>query len=75
LHQNGLTYKEIATKNIAPETTIYQIIKNFKKKGSTAVKKASRHPSVSSKRQDYLRVGYEIVSPLVEILLNIGRRV
>ncbi|KTF79861.1 hypothetical protein cypCar_00043621, partial [Cyprinus carpio] len=30
LHQNGLTCKEIATKNIAPERTIYRIVKNFK---------------------------------------------
>ncbi|KTG03273.1 hypothetical protein cypCar_00046661 [Cyprinus carpio] len=50
LHQNGLTCKEIATKNIAPERTIYQIIKNFKERGSTAVKKSSGCPRVSSKR-------------------------
>ncbi|KTG33525.1 hypothetical protein cypCar_00012729 [Cyprinus carpio] len=29
LHQNGLTIKEIATKNIAPERTIYRIIEIF----------------------------------------------
>ena len=54
LHQNGLTCKEIATKNIAPERTIYWIIKNFKERGSTAVKKSSGRPRVSSKLQDRL---------------------
>ena len=54
LHQNGLTCKEIATKNIAPERTIYRIIKNFKERGSTAVKKSSGRPRVSSKHQDCL---------------------
>jgi len=33
LPQNGLTCKEIAIKNIAPERTIYLIIKNFKAQG------------------------------------------
>ncbi len=40
LHQNGLTCKEIATNNIAPERT------NFKERGSTAVKKSSGHHCV-----------------------------
>ncbi|KTG05135.1 hypothetical protein cypCar_00012211 [Cyprinus carpio] len=47
LHQNGLTSKEIATKNIAPERAIYLIIKNFKERGSAAVKKSSGRPRVS----------------------------
>ncbi|KTF97169.1 hypothetical protein cypCar_00032972 [Cyprinus carpio] len=46
LHQNGLACKEIATKNIAPEGTIYRIIENFKESGSTAVKKSSGRPRV-----------------------------
>ena len=54
LHQNGLTCKEIATKNIAPERTIYRIIKNFKERGSTAVKKSSGSPRVSRKHQNRL---------------------
>ena len=54
LHQNGLTCKETAAKNIAPERTIYRIIKNFKENGSTVVKKASGRPRVSSKRKDRL---------------------
>uniref|UniRef100_A0A8C1CKD1 Uncharacterized protein n=1 Tax=Cyprinus carpio TaxID=7962 RepID=A0A8C1CKD1_CYPCA len=54
LHQKGLTCKEIATKNIAPESTIYRIIKIFKESGSIAVKKSSGRPRVSSKRQDRL---------------------
>uniref|UniRef100_A0A671PBE1 Uncharacterized protein n=1 Tax=Sinocyclocheilus anshuiensis TaxID=1608454 RepID=A0A671PBE1_9TELE len=54
LHQNGLTCQEIATKNIAPERTIYWIIKYFKERGSTAVKKSSGSPRVSSKSQDHL---------------------
>ncbi|KTG01922.1 hypothetical protein cypCar_00025099 [Cyprinus carpio] len=54
LYQNGLTCKEIATKNTAPERTIYQIIKNLKERGLTAVKKSSGLPRVSSKCQDRL---------------------
>ncbi|KTF87869.1 hypothetical protein cypCar_00043140 [Cyprinus carpio] len=54
LHQNGLKCKKIATKNTAPERTIYRIIKNFKERGSTAVKKSSGYPRVYSKRQDCL---------------------
>ncbi|KTG43649.1 hypothetical protein cypCar_00045926, partial [Cyprinus carpio] len=54
LHQNGHTCKKFVTKNIAPERTIYRIIKNFKERGSTAVKKSSGHPRVSSKLQDHL---------------------
>ncbi len=49
-----VTSKEIATKNTAPEITIYRIIKNFKARGFTAVKKSSGRPRVSSKRQDRL---------------------
>ena len=48
-----VTSKEIAARNIAPERTIYQIIKERAVK-STAVKKASGHPRVSSKHKDYL---------------------
>ncbi|KTG01615.1 hypothetical protein cypCar_00040865 [Cyprinus carpio] len=54
LHQNGLTCKEIATKIIAPERTIYRIIKHFKERGLTVVKKSSERPRVSSKHQDCL---------------------
>ncbi|KTF73327.1 hypothetical protein cypCar_00049678 [Cyprinus carpio] len=53
-HQNGLTCKEIATKNIATDRTIYRLIKNFKERGSTAVMKSSGCPRVSSKCQDCL---------------------
>lgn len=51
LHQNGLTCREIAAKDIAPERTIYRVIKNFKERGSAAVKKASGRPTVSKERQ------------------------
>ncbi|KTF83725.1 hypothetical protein cypCar_00049024, partial [Cyprinus carpio] len=37
-----------------PERTIYRIIKNFKERGSTAVKKSSGCPRVYSKCQDRL---------------------
>ena len=40
--------------DIAPKSTIYWIIKNFKESGSIVVKKASGHPRKSSKRQDRL---------------------
>ncbi|KTG44906.1 hypothetical protein cypCar_00017311 [Cyprinus carpio] len=60
VHQNGLTYKEIATKNIEPEISIYQIIKDFMKRGSTAVKKSLGRPRVSSKHQDRLLLRSEL---------------
>ncbi|KTF81676.1 hypothetical protein cypCar_00017833 [Cyprinus carpio] len=49
----------MASKNIAPERTIYQIIKNFKEKGSTAVKSSGR-PRVSSKHQDRLLLSSQL---------------
>lgn len=48
LHQNALTCKESVVKNIRPERTIYRVIKNLKERGSTAVKRASVRPRVSS---------------------------
>uniref|UniRef100_A0A8C7DEI0 Transposase n=1 Tax=Oncorhynchus kisutch TaxID=8019 RepID=A0A8C7DEI0_ONCKI len=54
LHKKGFTGKDIAARKIAPESTIYRIIKNFKESGSIVVKKASGRPRKSSKRQDRL---------------------
>ena len=54
LHKKGFTGKDIAASKIAPKSTIYRIIKNFKERGSIVVKKASGRPRKSSKRQDYL---------------------
>ena len=54
LHRKGFTGKDIAASKIAPKSTIYQLIKNFKESGSIVVKKASGHPRKSSKRQDRL---------------------
>uniref|UniRef100_A0A8C7FW17 Transposase Tc1-like domain-containing protein n=1 Tax=Oncorhynchus kisutch TaxID=8019 RepID=A0A8C7FW17_ONCKI len=54
LHKKGFTGKDIAASKIAPKSTIYRIIKIFKESGSIVVKKASRHPRKSSKRQDRL---------------------
>ena len=54
LHKKGFTAKDIAASKIAPKSTIYRIIKNFKESGSIVVKKASRRPRKSSKRQDRL---------------------
>ena len=54
LHKKGFTGKDIAASKIAPKSTIYQIIKNFKERGSVVVKKASGCPRKSSKRQDHL---------------------
>uniref|UniRef100_A0A8K9UEY6 Transposase Tc1-like domain-containing protein n=1 Tax=Oncorhynchus mykiss TaxID=8022 RepID=A0A8K9UEY6_ONCMY len=54
LHKKGFTGKDIAASKIAPKSTIYQIIKNFKESGSIVVKKASGRPRKSSKRQDRL---------------------
>ena len=54
LHKKGFICKDIAASKIAPKSTIYRIIKNFKESGSIVVKKASGHPRKSSKRQDLL---------------------
>lgn len=54
LHKNGFTGKDIVATKIAPQSTIYRIIKNFKERGSILVKKASGHPRKSSKHQDRL---------------------
>ena len=51
--KKGFTGKDIAASEIAPKSTIYRIIKNFKESGSIVVK-ASGHPRKSSKRQDRL---------------------
>ena len=50
LHKKDFTGKDIAASKIAPKSTIYRIIKNFKESGSIVVKKASGHPRKSSKR-------------------------
>ncbi|CAJ0953346.1 unnamed protein product [Ranitomeya imitator] len=52
LHKNGLTGKSIAATKIAPQSTIYRIIKNFKERASIVVKKAPGCPRKTSKRQD-----------------------
>ena len=54
LHQKGFTGRDIAASKIAPKSTIYQIIKNFKESGAIVVKKASGRPRKSCKRQDRL---------------------
>ncbi|KAL7837210.1 hypothetical protein SRHO_G00269210 [Serrasalmus rhombeus] len=54
LHKNGLTGKSIAARKIAPQSTIYRIIKNFKERGSIVAKKAPGRPRTTSKRQDRL---------------------
>uniref|UniRef100_A0AAZ3S1T4 Transposase n=1 Tax=Oncorhynchus tshawytscha TaxID=74940 RepID=A0AAZ3S1T4_ONCTS len=54
LHKKGFPGKDIAASKIAPKSTIYRIIKNFKESGLIVVKKASGRPRKSSKRQDHL---------------------
>ena len=54
LHKKGFTCKDIAASKIAPKSTIYRIIKNFKESGSSVVKKGSGRPRKSSNRQDRL---------------------
>jgi transposase len=54
LHKKGFTGKGIAASKIAPKSTIYRIIKNFKESGSIAVKKASERSRKSSKHQNRL---------------------
>jgi transposase len=52
--KKGFTGKDIAASKIAPKSTIYRLIKNFKESASIVVKKASGHPRKSSKRQNRL---------------------
>ena len=54
LHKKGFTGKDIAASKIAPKSTTYRIIKNFKESGYIFVKAASGRPRKSSKRQDRL---------------------
>ena len=54
LHKKGFTGKDIAASKIAPKSTIYQIIKNFKESGSIVVKTAAERRRKASKRQDRL---------------------
>ncbi|ROL53202.1 Transposable element Tcb2 transposase [Anabarilius grahami] len=54
LHKNGFTDKDIVATKIAPKSTMYRFIKNFKERGSILVKKASGRPRKSSTRQDRL---------------------
>ena len=54
LHKKGFTGKDIVASKIAPKSTIYRIIKNFKESCSIVVKKASGCPRKSSKRQGHL---------------------
>ena len=54
LHKKGFKGKDIAASKIAPKSTIYRIIKNFKESGSIVVKKASGRTRKSSKPQDRL---------------------
>uniref|UniRef100_A0AAZ3R0Z5 Transposase Tc1-like domain-containing protein n=1 Tax=Oncorhynchus tshawytscha TaxID=74940 RepID=A0AAZ3R0Z5_ONCTS len=54
LHKKGFTGKDIAASKIAPKSTIYRIIKNFKESGSIVVKKASGRQRKSSQCQNRL---------------------
>ena len=44
LHKKGFAGKDIAAGKIAPKSTIYRIIKNFKESSSIVVKNASGRP-------------------------------
>ena len=54
LHIKSFTGKDITASKIAPKSTIYQIIKNFKESSSIVVKKASGRPRKASKCQYHL---------------------
>uniref|UniRef100_A0A096LXB5 Paired domain-containing protein n=1 Tax=Poecilia formosa TaxID=48698 RepID=A0A096LXB5_POEFO len=60
LHKNGLTGKSIAARKIAPQSTIYRIIKNFKERGSIVAKKAPGRPRKTRNRQDRLLKGLQL---------------
>ena len=77
LHKNGFTGKDIAASKIAPKSTIYRIIKNFKESSSIVVKKASGWPRKSSKRQDHPVKWIDLCgirAPPVQSLLRNGSR-
>uniref|UniRef100_A0A087Y8V5 Transposase Tc1-like domain-containing protein n=1 Tax=Poecilia formosa TaxID=48698 RepID=A0A087Y8V5_POEFO len=63
LHKNGLTGKSIAARKIAPQSTIYRIIKNFKERGSIVAKKSPWRPRKTSKRQDRLLKVFQLRDP------------
>ena len=54
LHKKGFTGKDIAASKIAPKSTMYRIIKNFKETSSSVVKQASGCPRKSSKLRNRL---------------------
>ena len=60
LHKKGLTGKFIAVSKIAPQSTVYQFIKNFKERGSIVDKQAPGRPRKSSKRQDRLLKAFQL---------------
>ncbi|CAJ0968622.1 unnamed protein product, partial [Ranitomeya imitator] len=60
LHKNGLTGKSIAATKIAPQSTIYRIIKNFKERASIVVKKTPGRPRKTSKRQDRILTLFQL---------------
>lgn len=71
----AITGKDVVATKIAPKSTIYRIIKNFKERGSILVKKALGHPRKSSKCQDCLlkRIS-DAGMPPVQSLLRKGSR-
>ena len=76
LHKKGFTGKDTAASKIAPKSTIYWIIRNFKESGSIVVKKASGPPRKSSKHQDRLLKLIQLRdgAPPVQSLLRNGSR-
>ncbi|KAM7371320.1 hypothetical protein PAMP_010801 [Pampus punctatissimus] len=61
LHKKGLTGKFIAASKIAPQSTVYRIIKNFKERCSIVAKQAPGRPKKSSKRQDRLLKVFQLL--------------
>lgn len=54
LHKKGFTVKDFAHCKSAPKSTIYENKKDFKERGSVALKKASESPRKSSRCQDHV---------------------
>ena len=52
LHQNGVSTQNIFAKDIAPQRTVYRLIKTYKETGSLNAKKALGRKKSTSDRDD-----------------------
>ncbi|ROL44860.1 Beta-1,4-galactosyltransferase 5 [Anabarilius grahami] len=70
LHQNVLTFKEIAAKNIAPERNVYRIIKNFKERVNEYLFMAQARGIQI--RENVRNMGAQVLEQMVRTAYNIN---